>query len=64
MKSAGRSRCEWRETALMLELLCRANLPRLSLRDAFLQWKDISHKLAKPSRQRVRQRAQFHYPLG
>ena len=48
----------------MLELLRRAGLPRLSLRAAFSKWADISHDLAEPSRQRVKQRARLLSLLG
>lgn len=59
MKKARRSRCEWRETSLMLELLRRAVVPCLSMRKVMAQWADISYQLAEPSRKRVRQLAQL-----
>lgn len=59
MKKAGRSRCEWRETSLMLELLRRAVVPCLSLQKAMGQWADISYQLAEPSRKRIRQLVQL-----
>lgn len=55
MKKAGRSRCEWRETSLMLELLRRAVVPCLSLQTAMGQWADVSVQLAEPRRKRIRQ---------
>jgi hypothetical protein len=39
----------------MLELLSRAILPRLSLRQALQHWDAIGHHLAEPPRQRRRQ---------
>jgi hypothetical protein len=43
----------------MLELLSRAVLPTLSLRDALPDWHRIAHQLAEPPRQRVRQTARL-----
>lgn len=39
----------------MLELLSRAILPILSLKNAIKNWQNIAHKLAEPPRQRGRQ---------
>jgi hypothetical protein len=39
----------------MLELLSRAVLPHLSLRDALQHWDSICHQLAEPPRKRIRQ---------
>lgn len=39
----------------MLELLSRAILPRLSLRQALSHWDSIGHQLAEPPRRRRRQ---------
>ena len=64
MKLARRERCEWRETSLMLALLCRAVTPALSLLDALKRWADISFRLAEPPRKRVRQRAKLDALLG
>lgn len=50
-----RSRCLWRETSFVLELLSRAILPVLSLNDAIKDWSRIAHQLAEPPRRRVRQ---------
>ena len=48
----------------MLELLARAVLPRLSLRDAFEHWGSIKHQLAEPARQRNRQSVRLRDILG
>jgi hypothetical protein len=36
----------------MLELLARAILPRLRLREALPHWRSIGHRLAEPPRRR------------
>ena len=64
MKQSRRTRCEWRETSLMLALLCRAVTPMLSLFDAMKRWAEISFRLAEPPRKRVRQRTKLHALLG
>ncbi len=39
----------------MFELLSRAVLPILSLKNALADWAGIAHRLAEPPRKRVRQ---------
>ena len=43
----------------MLELLSRAVLPMLSLRDARRNWPAVAHQLAEPPRKRISQNAQL-----
>ena len=64
MKQVRRDRCQWRETSLMLALLCRAVTPALSLIDALKRWADISFCLAEPPRKRMRQRTKLDGILG
>lgn len=51
-----RERCPWRETSLMLGLLCRCVAPNLRLADAIGQWQALRYRLAEPPRRRVLQR--------
>jgi hypothetical protein len=64
LKQSRRTRCEWRETSLMLALLCRAVSPALSLLDAVKRWAEIALRLAEPPRKRVRQRSKLEAILG
>ena len=64
MKQSRRTRCEWRETNLMLALLCRAVTPALSLLDTLRRWADVSFRLAEPPRKRMRQRMKLDAVLG
>jgi hypothetical protein len=42
----------------MLELLSRATLPMLSLRDAQRNWPSVAYQLAEATRKRISQNAQ------
>lgn len=50
-----REPCLWRETALMLHLMCRALTPTLSLADTISDWQRVRHRLAEPPRRRTSQ---------
>jgi hypothetical protein len=54
-----RNRCRWRETSFMLELLSRATLPMLSLRDAQRNWPSVAYQLAEATRKRISQNARL-----
>lgn len=49
---------------MMLELLKRAVLPALCLRDAMRQWASVRHRLAEPPRKRIKQRETLRFILG
>ena len=51
-----REPCLWRETALMLALLCRALTPALGLSATMNNWAAVRYRLAEPPRKRVSQR--------
>ena len=53
-----REHCPWRETSLMLGLLCRCVAPNLQLADAISQWQALRYRLAEPPRRRKLQREQ------
>jgi len=49
---------------MMLELLKRAVLPVLCLRDALRQWANMRHRLAEPPRKRAKQCETMSFILG
>lgn len=58
-QAQARHPCPWREFSLMLELVCRAVLPNLSLVQSLAQWDYIRYQLAEPPRRRKRKIEQW-----